>query len=435
MMLLVIALVAGCKDSKPHVKCSDDTQCTLAGRPGVCVDSSCATHDTTCPSGLRYDVASGGSGECVLTGLTVDMATGGNGPDMATECSHDSDCINGGQLCGGVCSMGRCVYAGPTTDCGSDCTGAIQTTKQCDGRGACVVTATKQCEAYACDTTIKACRTSCMTGDDCNGVPCLNNVCGSCPDDMVYVAPATFLFSKAGLPSGTPPPVKITLTKGYCIDKTEVSVASYRACVKAGVCAVPTGLGSDSIYGTYTDTPSANDSLPINNVNWDQATTYCTWAGLAGGARRLPTEVEWERAARGVDGRTYPWGETSPDCSYLTMTYIANSKANACVQTFTAVGTLPKGMAPSGIFDASGNVAEWTQDCATDAGTGECAADCTDPTPPTACSINKADNKPDMHIVRGGANGNTPDNQVTWQRFVAQPGFTHMSSIGIRCAK
>jgi len=127
------------------------------------------------------------------------------------------------------------------------------------------------------------------------------------------------------------------------IDQTEVTNEQYKTCVQAGGCGQPkyTDYYEDSNYGDH----------PVVNVSWYDAGDYCGWVG-----RRLPTEAEWEKAARGIDGQIYPWGEG-----------IGCNQANygGCTEF---PGTSPVGYygsacaSPYGAYDMAGNVWEWTAD-------------------------------------------------------------------------
>ena len=127
---------------------------------------------------------------------------------------------------------------------------------------------------------------------------------------------------------------------GFWIDQTEVSNARYRKCVEAGECEEP---------GYWDDSGFNAPEQPVVGVNWHQAKTYCEWAG-----KRLPTEAEWEKAARGTDGRKYPWGDSAPDCD--------KAQYSACEGTTVVVGSKPAGASPYGALDMAGNVWEWCQD-------------------------------------------------------------------------
>jgi sulfatase modifying factor 1 len=132
------------------------------------------------------------------------------------------------------------------------------------------------------------------------------------------------------------------------IDATEVTVAAFRDCVSSGECTEPES-GNSCNWGR-----SDRGWHPLNCVDWKQANAYCKWKG-----KRLPTEWEWEKAARGTDGRKYPWGDEAADCDRAV---IENEAGSACGQGHTTfeVGSKPSGLSPYGVLDMAGNVWEWT---------------------------------------------------------------------------
>lgn len=125
----------------------------------------------------------------------------------------------------------------------------------------------------------------------------------------------------------------------FWIDRTEVTQSAYARCVRAGVCKVPVS-GFD---------PERQPQHPVVYVNWQHARTYCQWRG-----RRLPTEAEWEKAARGTDGRAFPWGNEAATCALAYYT--------RCEEPFPAVGSRPAGKSPFGALDMAGSVEEWVAD-------------------------------------------------------------------------
>jgi formylglycine-generating enzyme required for sulfatase activity len=202
---------------------------------------------------------------------------------------------------------------------------------------------------------------------------------GRCSEDMVLVPAGSF---QMGSPDGAGdadehPQHDVTLS-AYCIDRTEVTVAAYGACVAAGACRAPPRTVHWSAYSPedvkrYSRwcNPSDRPDHPINCVEWELATAYCTWRG-----RRLPTEAEWEYAARGDDGRVYPWGNDAPSPQRLDL---CGSECAAMAkrdlqedwkatygddgwETTAPVGSYPEGASRFGVLDMAGNVWEWTSD-------------------------------------------------------------------------
>jgi serine/threonine-protein kinase len=141
---------------------------------------------------------------------------------------------------------------------------------------------------------------------------------------------------------------------GYWIDKTEVTNGMYRKCVASGGCKEPYSKSSNTRSDYYGNSTYAD--YPVIYVDWDQANAYCGWAG-----RRLPSEAEWEKAARGTDGRKYPWGNEDATCELANYEGKNNGK-DYCVGDTTEVGSYPRGASPYGIMDMAGNVWEWVND-------------------------------------------------------------------------
>lgn len=138
-------------------------------------------------------------------------------------------------------------------------------------------------------------------------------------------------------------PVHTVYLDSYWMDKFEVSNKQYQSCVWQGLC-------KPSRYADNTKINGADQ--PVVGVDWNNAKAYCEWAG-----RRLPTEAEWEKAARGTDGRLFPWGNEPPSNNLLNWFGIIDG------YEYTApVGSFNKDQSPYGVMDMGGNVIEWVSD-------------------------------------------------------------------------
>ena len=158
--------------------------------------------------------------------------------------------------------------------------------------------------------------------------------------EMVFVPAGNFLMGSENSDRNQRPQHKVFLDS-FWIDQTEVTNSHYQLCVKEGACISPHEVDY------FKDTKYNNH--PVIYLSWVEAQTFCVWAG-----KRLPTEAEWEKAARGDDARIYPWGNRKPNPSLLN--FYDNEKGT------TDVGNFSSGASPYGALDMSGNVWEWTSD-------------------------------------------------------------------------
>jgi len=210
------------------------------------------------------------------------------------------------------------------------------------------------------------------------GMPRPAETVPSCPSGMVAIPAGTFAMgSDGGQESETP--VHDVAVNAFCIDRTEVTVAAYAECVEAGSCVpAPTtadwpGIDAEAKAIDSQFCTGARDDRgqhPVNCVDWTMADAYCRSVD-----KRLPTEEEWEYAARGADGREFPWGDSPPDGERL------NTCDSDCVamgerlghpgwepmfdasdgwESTAPVGSYPKGASPFGVLDMAGNVWELT---------------------------------------------------------------------------
>jgi formylglycine-generating enzyme required for sulfatase activity len=247
------------------------------------------------------------------------------------DCSIDGQCYQEGQT-------------NPANEC-QRCTAAVSRLAWTAGP-----------DGVVCGDDLRCAAGECACVPDCAGKECGEDGCGgscgacspglgchedwTCGETMILIESGPFWMGcnaavdKECDGDDEVPYREITLS-AYEIDATEVAWGAYEVCDLTGPCSV-----------TY---PGKAPDHPINYMTWQQANTYCTWAG-----KRLCTEAEWEKAARGTDGRKYPWGNQPPTCE------IANT--SSCGIEVKPVGTHPLGASPYGVQDMGGSLKEWTAD-------------------------------------------------------------------------
>jgi eukaryotic-like serine/threonine-protein kinase len=185
-----------------------------------------------------------------------------------------------------------------------------------------------------------------------------------------------------------------------------VTNALYKKCVDAGKCAAPSQTAAASRNSYFGN--SEYDNYPVLYVAWDDAKTFCEWAG-----KRLPTEAEWEKAARGDKGRLYPWGDEW---------FAARVNAEERIKDTSEVGSYPEDVSPYGVRDMGGNVREWIADWYDE----NYYANSPQKNPPGAPSG-------EFRVIRGGSWGSYKFSALAATRAYSEPE-TRETYVGIRCA-
>lgn len=239
------------------------------------------------------------------------------------------------------------------------------------------------------------------------------------PPGMVFVPAGAFKMGKGTAPPHGPER-DVRLTHGFFIDRFEVSVADYAACVVERACS-PSGVHGPRVQPPEVETfghfctggQPGRERHPINCVDRSQAAAYCRFVG-----KRLPTEAEWERAARGSDGRRYPWGDERPaTCDQAVVSGLCSATGPR------AIGLrAPTSISPFGAFDMAGNVWEWVQDGYEPQLAFIAARD--DPFVPAVTG---------RGVLRGGSWDFAPTHAEAAHRLPMDPAEGHVAS-GMRCA-
>lgn len=228
------------------------------------------------------------------------------------------------------------------------------------------------------------------------------------------------------------PAHEVTLP-AFWLDLTEVTNEAYGPCVAAGVCAPPNPRSAD-LNHLGPDARFRGPRQPVSSVSWDSARAYCAFIG-----KRLPTEAEWEKAARGEGGRRFPWGDELP----------TPERAVFSAGNTAEVGTHPAGDGPYGHHDLAGNVWEWvedaydpyayTRDGRAEGKVGSCAdalAALADLRSRGVVGFTGANPLPSEceRVLRGGAfNYHAPG--LRSSNRVHHPGRFHLVMSGFRCAR
>ena len=209
---------------------------------------------------------------------------------------------------------------------------------------------------------------------------------------MIFVPGGTFQMGERG---------DIVTVADFWMDETPVTVVQYLEAVKAGACTPPDGIDKDK-YSNWD--VEGRENHPVNCIDWFQAKGYCESLG-----KRLPTEAEWEWAARGGDeARLYPWGNEPPS-DQLCWNGPGNDLGEDNRESTSPVGSYPKGNSRHGLKDMAGNVWEWTSG---------------------AFVVNRA-----TRVARGGSwQGGYPKCVLSRGYILANP-VNRLSYVGFRCVR
>ncbi len=346
-------------------------------------------------------------------------------PDAGADIGRDTAAPDGGSGCipecnGRVCGDDGC--GGHCGECGPQAVCSPEGTCDCLLCGDECCAAGQVCRAGAC------CTPQCTPGqcgpDGCDGrCPCERPIAAGpgfvgCRDEGGLVCAE----SEAPRLSNALPAHAVRLA-AYAIDETETTVLQYAACVAAGACTPPSFRGRACNWQR-----SGAENHPMTCVSWLQAEQYCRFAG-----KRLCTEAEWERAARGGCAApadcaatlpAFPWGDAPATCDRAIMQDPDDEFGCGAEGTWPG-GSRPAGASPEGVFDLAGNVWEWVADFYAADAYANCPPPCDNPQGPATGS---------EHVYRGGSFYYGADYQRAYVRGHGN-SYVGTDHIGIRCCR
>lgn len=342
-----------CSHCGPSESCQGHT-CAVQ-----CGDGVCATSHEGC------DSCSEDCGTCCGNSMCE--------PEYFEDCGTcPSDC--GCAFCGEACVEGQCEFSAcegkecGADGCGGSCGECLGEQESCSG-GTCICV--PQCQGKQCgfDGCGNLCGECPYSDQQCISGLCVSQCKHDCEVEVVVPSGAFWMGCNKTIDTecyAEEEPYHLVHLDAYHIDKNEVTINDYSECVLSGYCTVPS-----TTYSHCDWSKPGKTNNPVNCVTWFQAMSYCTWAG-----KRLPTEAEWEKAARGgcdrnggvedcsALSRKYPWGDASPSCSRAVMNEIGGTSGYGCGSGSTSIvcSKSPSGDSPYGLCDMAGNVWEWTAD-------------------------------------------------------------------------
>jgi formylglycine-generating enzyme required for sulfatase activity len=293
-------------------------------------DPGCARCNAPCEAGESCQYADGYYA-CRPSCQEGSVRCGPSCVDPRRSSVHCGAC---GRACaaGETCHEGACVAPGAARPCPAGQTA-------CDG--ACVVVGRDR-------EHCRGCNLGCAAGELCAAGACQPARCAA---GTVLIPAATFVMGSDQITAvPTSSPSRRVRLDAYCIGRTEVLAGDYVRCITAGAC--PVLRLSSGVPANANNTLPGREAYPQNMVRWEEAAAYCRWAG-----GRLPTEAEWEYAAKGDRGGPFPWG-SDPDQGDACLAPRGSTTGGAACPA----GSSLRDVSPFGVQDMAGNMTEWTND-------------------------------------------------------------------------